>query len=89
MAICFPQKDPIIILYVSAFCRDLDEHLADITILYNNGIRDDRPPGTEATYDCHTGNTLHGEAVRRCQDDGTWSGIAPTCQRKSINASCT
>ncbi|XP_064386933.1 E-selectin-like isoform X2 [Halichondria panicea] len=62
------------------FCRDLDKHMADITIMYNDGTRDDRPPGTEAIYDCHTGNTLNGEAVRRCQDDGTWSGIAPTCQ---------
>ncbi|XP_064386348.1 sushi, von Willebrand factor type A, EGF and pentraxin domain-containing protein 1-like [Halichondria panicea] len=34
---------------------------------------------TIATYSCDTGYVLTGSAARRCQADGVWSGVAPTC----------
>ena len=35
-----------------------------------------------ATYSCDDGFTLQGQSTRTCQDDGQWSGSAPTCERK-------
>ena len=34
-------------------------------------------------YSCSVHFMLSGEAVRVCQDDGTWSGTLPTCERMS------
>ena len=42
-------------------------------------------PGDIATYMCDDDFKLNGEATRTCQDDGTWSGMAPTCERKYAN----
>ncbi len=36
--------------------------------------------GSTATYQCNTGYVLEGESVRICQEDGTWSGVEPTCR---------
>ncbi len=36
--------------------------------------------GTVATFTCDNGYTLTGGSFRVCQNDGTWSGSAPTCQ---------
>ena len=36
--------------------------------------------GDTATYQCDQHFQLNGEDTRTCQDDGTWSGTAPTCQ---------
>ena len=30
-------------------------------------------------FTCNTGFTLSGSAVRRCQEDGTYTGTQPTC----------
>ena len=38
-------------------------------------------PGSTATYTCNSGYTLVGGETRTCQNDGTWSGSAPTCTR--------
>jgi len=38
--------------------------------------------GQIATYNCDPGYNLTGESIRMCQVNATWSGIAPTCQRK-------
>ena len=38
--------------------------------------------GQIATYSCDPGYNLTGESTRMCQVNRTWSGIAPTCQRK-------
>ena len=37
-----------------------------------------------AMYGCNEGFSLMGVATRICQADGTWSGEAPTCERKFI-----
>ena len=35
-----------------------------------------------ATYSCDDRFRLQGQSTRTCQDDGQWSGSAPTCERK-------
>ena len=37
-------------------------------------------PGSTATYTCNRGYVLVGQARRTCQDNGKWSGKAPTCR---------
>ena len=34
---------------------------------------------SEAVYECNTGYMLEGSGVRRCQNNGIWSGSEPTC----------
>ena len=43
--------------------------------------------GFAARYSCSVGYKLVGLPTRVCQDNGRWSGIAPVCQRKSMQ--CT
>ena len=38
-------------------------------------------PESVAYYRCQYGYKLHGSASRKCQHDGRWYGVAPTCQR--------
>ena len=40
--------------------------------------------GSVATYSCEPPFQLEGTATRVCQDDGEWSGHAPTCQSKEF-----
>ena len=40
-------------------------------------------PGSTATYTCDRGSVLVGQARRTCQNNGEWSGKAPTCTRSS------
>jgi len=35
--------------------------------------------GSAAAYSCNSGYSITGVATRICQDDGTWSGDAPSC----------
>ena len=35
--------------------------------------------GSNASYTCETGYMLNGDMTRMCQDNGDWSGSAPTC----------
>ena len=39
-----------------------------------------RDPGGIAFYRCNTGNNLIGSSFITCQNGGTWSGSASTCQ---------
>ena len=41
-------------------------------------------PGGVATYTCDPGFILVGEPTRICSSDGTWSGMAPTCECEFI-----
>ena len=36
----------------------------------------------EVSFSCDEGFILNGSAVRRCQADGTWSGVQTTCKGK-------
>ena len=49
----------------------------------SNGRVDQRgnQPGDTATYSCNTNYELSGARTRICQNDGSWSGRAPTCTR--------
>ena len=38
--------------------------------------------GDETVYACNPGYTLEGSKTIYCQNDGTYSDKAPTCQRK-------
>ncbi len=38
--------------------------------------------GLTVTYTCNPGYTLNGSVTRTCEDDGTWSLTAPTCESK-------
>ena len=40
------------------------------------------PGGFMATYFCDDGHDLVGNITRMCQEDGNWTGMAPTCERK-------
>ncbi|ESO92606.1 hypothetical protein LOTGIDRAFT_233055 [Lottia gigantea] len=44
---------------------------------------DDFTFGREVHYECDEGHTLQGYRNLICQANGEWSGLAPTCQRKS------
>jgi hypothetical protein len=37
---------------------------------------------SKVTYHCNQGYQLDGPANRYCQSNGTWSGDAPSCERK-------
>ena len=63
---------------VIIFCSDLS--IGNGFVIYNNGITDDRPDGTTATYFCFSGYILRGETTRICERDGTWNEFAPVCQ---------
>ena len=41
-------------------------------------------PGDRASYTCNSGYELVGQSTRICQNNGQWSGDAPTCDSKAI-----
>ena len=61
---------------ISGACSDLPP-LINGGITYEAGSGNSRPI---ATYTCDNGYTVTGGSFRVCQNDGTWSGSAPTCQ---------
>ena len=40
-------------------------------------------PGNRASYTCNSGYELVGQSTRTCQNNGQWSGDAPTCESNS------
>jgi len=38
--------------------------------------------GSRASYTCNRGYLLVGDAVRKCQANGEWSGNEPVCKSK-------
>ncbi|XP_064386974.1 sushi, von Willebrand factor type A, EGF and pentraxin domain-containing protein 1-like [Halichondria panicea] len=59
-------------------CFDL-QPLINGAIAYDAGLADSRPINTTATSTCDNDYILIGVSFRVCQNDGTWSGSAPTC----------
>ncbi len=52
-------------------------------VRYGCVLQRSRTVGSDATYSCfgRSGFILtNGDKTRTCQDDGTWSGTAPTCE---------
>ena len=41
-------------------------------------------PGDRASYTCNSGYELQGDSTRTCQNNGQWSGDAPTCEREGM-----
>jgi hypothetical protein len=41
--------------------------------------------GSRATYACDDRYELVGTSVRECHADGTWSGVAPSCERDLVD----
>ena len=50
-----------------------------------NGVRDGLAHTftSRITYNCNDGYELVGRANRYCQSNGQWSGVLPSCRRKS------
>ncbi len=68
-----------IYMFMSGTCSDLPPQMNG-GITYTDGLTDNRPVDTIATYTCDNGYTRVGVIFRACQNNGTWSGSAPTCQ---------
>ncbi len=64
---------------ISGNCSDLPP-LMNGGITYTDGLVDSRPINSIATFTCDNGYTLTGGSFRQCQNAGTWSATAPTCQ---------
>ena len=63
-------------------CPDLDDP-------DNESVNyDDVEVGSTAEYSCNEEFELIGEDSRVCQMNGTWSGEAPTCQRREWMCVC-
>ena len=43
-------------------------------------------PGDRADYSCNGGFSLKGVGWRKCQDNGQWTGEAPTCESERMFA---
>jgi len=50
---------------------------SDLEVLSGSGF----VYGMTVRVSCHHGYSLRGDSVRRCEADGKWAGIAPTCNQ--------
>ena len=57
--------------------RDIEN--GDVTLLDNRTTYD-----ATAIYRCHLNYTLVGQDIRKCNEDGVWSGQQPQCLCKLI-----
>ena len=73
-ALNFATTDANIIVAIQ--CEELDDPA-------NGRVQvDGTRPGATATYLCNAGFNLIGQKTRVCQNDGSFAGQAPTCERK-------
>ncbi len=85
--VCLPDlTNAIIKNYYIAVCGKLqDPQYGDVS---QSGIT----IGSKAKYTCNRGFKLRGNSVRKCQNNGRWSGSKPSCQRVTgkiiIHAPC-
>lgn len=69
-------KEVVAFFFLAAICEEVPSiQNGQVTV---SGTR----PGAIATYRCNSGFRLIGQRTRVCEIDGTFSGQAPTCQRK-------
>ena len=64
--------------HVGVTCDNLDPP-TNGEVVFGNGF------GETATYSCSVEFMLNGSAQRSCGADGEFTGVAPTCVRKSPN----
>ena len=57
-------------------CGDLDDPI------YGQVQLDGTTEGSKARYSCDDGFILRGDRVRKCQNNGKWSGQEPICESK-------
>lgn len=71
-----------------AFCFLTAKDCGTLAVPLNGSIngRETTFPN-EATFNCDEGFILNGSTVRRCQSDGTWSGIHTSCHGEIITCS--
>ena len=67
--------------YIQLMCMPLVVECRELSHPQNGRVEFPVPifPQSEAVYTCNTGHVLLGESLRRCLDDGVWSGNEPTC----------
>ncbi|KAJ7383495.1 hypothetical protein OS493_027659 [Desmophyllum pertusum] len=63
----------------SSFCEAKDCGALAVPLNGSITIRETTFPN-EASFSCDEGFLLNGSTVRRCQADGSWSGIATSCE---------
>ena len=68
----------VFFIILAILCKELDNPANGR--VHVNG----RKPGAEARYTCNPGFRLSGQRLRVCQDDGSFSGQAPTCKSKEL-----
>ena len=68
-----------IIVYTARDCGLLS-HPANGTVDLSDGTKF----GATATYSCDAGYDMNGISTRDCLSTGLWSGVEPTCDRKSL-----
>ena len=72
-SICIPHSNPVI------DCGDLPAPANGQVDLGNGTVF-----GSVAVYSCNERFELNGPAeLRTCQDSGSWSEVAPTCESQS------
>ena len=69
--------DRVLLYYYIVQCVDLAPPLNGGVSLTGTLVRD------TASYSCDLGYVLEsGDATRTCSEDGTWTGVMPTCASK-------
>ncbi|XP_064385332.1 uncharacterized protein LOC135334155 isoform X5 [Halichondria panicea] len=64
------------------FCPELSIENGEVTVM------GEQTPGTTAHYSCDEFYILNGNTYRTCQENGTWTGEDPECERGPFTASC-
>ena len=68
--------------YLNTLCFSFTaKNCGPLTVPLNGSLTgNDTTFPNEASFSCDEGFILNGSMVRRCQADGTWSGVRTTCK---------